>query len=122
MKWSVAIWVTLLLTGGCSNDPPKVAAVKPEEAKAALKSTLDAWKAGKPIDSLGSGNPPIVAQDMDWIQGKKLAAYEVVGDGTPQDANLRCEVKLTFESDPTVKKVFYIVGTSPKLTVFRAFE
>lgn len=107
---------------GCSTDPPKVAAVKPEEARAALKSTLDAWKAGKTIDSLSTENPPIVAQDMDWMQGKKLTSYEVVGDGTPQDANLRCEVKLTLAGDPTEKKVFYIVGTSPKLTVFRAFE
>lgn len=121
-KWSVAICVTLLITGGCSTDPPKVAAVKPEEARAALKTTLNAWKAGKPIDSLGSANPPIVAQDVDWMQGKKLTAFEVVGDGTPQDANLRCEVKLTLEGAKSDKKVFYIVGTSPRLTVFRAFE
>lgn len=88
---------------------------------AALKTTLDAWKAGETIDSLKTKTPPITAQDFDWMAGKKLTAYEVVGEGVPQDANLRVEVKLTI--DGSEKKVAYIVGTDPQLTVFRkAFD
>jgi methylthioribose-1-phosphate isomerase len=117
-----AICTALLLLAGCNTDPPKVAAVNPGEAMAALKTTLDAWKGGKSMESLGTASPPIVAQDIDWMQGKKLTSYEVVGDGIPQDANLRVEVKLTLEGEAKERKVFYIVGTSPKLTVFRAFE
>jgi hypothetical protein len=119
---SAAIVAALLWVAGCSSDPPNVAPVKPEAARAALKTTLEAWKAGKTADSLGSENPAIVAQDVDWLQGKKLTAYEVVGDGIPQDANLRVEVKLTLDGEAKEKKVFYIVGTDPKLTVFRALE
>lgn len=122
MSKSAAICAALLLVVGCSTDPPKVAPVNTEVAKAALKTTLEAWKSGNTIDSLGTGTPAIVAQDMDWISGKRLSSYEVVGDGTPQDANLRVEVKLTLAGDPAEKRVFYIVGTDPKVTVFRAFE
>jgi hypothetical protein len=111
----------ILLLAGCSSVPPVAAPVDPEKARAALRTTLDAWKAGKPIESLTSEGLPIVAQDFDWMQGKKLASYEVLGDGTPMDANLRVEVKLAFD-DGGDKKVAYIVGTSPKVTVFRAFE
>lgn len=119
---SAGFCAALLLVVGCSSDPPKAAAVNVDTAKAALKTTLDAWKAGNTIDSLGSGSPAIVAQDMDWMAGKKLSSYEVVGDGIPQDANLRVEVKLTLDGDSAEKRVFYIVGTDPKVTVFRAFE
>jgi hypothetical protein len=118
----VAVCAAVLLVVGCSSNGPVAAPVQPEQARAALRTTLDAWKAGKPIESLTTASPPIVAQDFDWIGGKKLTSYEVVGDGIPQDANLRCEVKLTLEGAASEKKVFYIVGTDPKITVFRAFE
>jgi hypothetical protein len=115
-------FAAILLVAGCSPGPQVAAKVDPEAARTALRTTLDAWKAGKPIEFLSAGSPSIVAQDFDWMQGKKLASYEVLGEGTPQDANLRVEVKLTLDGDTAAKKVAYIVGTSPKLTVFRAFE
>lgn len=114
--------VAIMVVTGCNNGPQVAAKVDPQAARAALTSTLDAWKAGKAIESLASASPPIVAQDFDWMQGKKLSKYEALGEGTPQDANLRVEVNLTLEGDANPKKVAYIIGTSPKLTVFRAFE
>jgi hypothetical protein len=59
------------------------------------------------------------------MAGAKLVDYELLGDGKAQDANLRIQVKLTL-SDPgqdkgksTEKTVWYVVGTSPSVTVFR---
>ena len=110
---------------GCSDGPARAAPVDPAKAKAALITALDAWKAGKPIDSLAKENPPIVAQDFDWMVNKKLAKYQVQGDGKAQDANLRVPVKLTIlngDGEPQDKSVVYIVGTDITLTVFRALE
>ncbi len=116
----LAMLVVFGLAVGCG-DRPVAAPVVPGKAREALRSALDAWKAGRPIDSLQQDNPPIVAQDFDWLAGAKLDAFELVGDGTPQDANLRVPVKLTLKGKPA-KTVHYIVGTDIKLTVFRAME
>ncbi|HEY2785195.1 MAG TPA: hypothetical protein VGJ05_09490 [Fimbriiglobus sp.] len=109
-----------LLAVGCG-DRPVAKSVEPEKAREALKTTLDAWKAGRPIKSLQSDTPPIVAQDFDWMAGAKLDAYEVLGEGTPMDANLKVPVKLTLKGQQP-KTVNYVVGTDIRLTVFRAME
>lgn len=114
----------LVALTGCSAGPPKAAPVEPEKALAALRTALDAWKAGKTPDSLGQANPPVVAQDLDWMAGAKLTDYKVLGEGTPEDANLRVRAQLTLvtQGRTATKTVTYIVGTDPKLTVFRAME
>jgi hypothetical protein len=119
LRIAVLVAATAVLVG-CTPGPKKAGPVVPDQARAALKTTLDAWKDGKAIDSLKSAEPSIVAQDMDWLAGKKLTSYEVLGDGVAQDANLRIDVNLTLEGSATPKKVAYIVGTYPLLTVFRA--
>ncbi|VTR95636.1 Uncharacterized protein OS=Singulisphaera acidiphila (strain ATCC BAA-1392 / DSM 18658 / VKM B-2454 / MOB10) GN=Sinac_4926 PE=4 SV=1 [Gemmata massiliana] len=118
--------VTLCLTVvGCSDGPRRAAPVEPDKALAALRSTLDVWKAGQKIESLGNENPPIVAQDFDWMAGAKLTEYKLLNDGTPEDANLRVQVQITVrdaQGRTATKTVTYVVGTDPKLTVFRALE
>lgn len=122
---AAAVAAAALALAGCTVGPPKAAPVEPEKARTALKTTLDAWKAGRAIDSLAGETPPIVAQDLDWMAGAKLTDYQVVDDGLAQDANLKIRVKLTVR-DPqgktAAKTVTYIVGTDPKVTVFRAME
>ncbi len=115
----------LLAAIGCGRGPGRAAPVEPEKARAALAAALDAWKAGRPIDSLRQESPPIVAQDFDWMAGAKLVSYELVGDGKPEDANLRIQVRLTVQGaqgKAAPKTVTYVVGTDPALTVFRALE
>ncbi len=110
---------------GCSSGPQTAAPVEPGRARAALAAALDAWKAGRPIDSLARDTPPVVAQDFDWMAGAKLEAYTLLDDGKAEDANLRVRVQLTVrpaQGGPTKKTVTYVVGTDPKLTVFRALE
>lgn len=116
----VGLVIAFAAIGGCG-DKPVAAPVNPEKARAALRTTLDAWKAGRPIESLSKDDPPIVAQDFDWMAGVKLDNYEVLGDGTPQDANLRISVKLSLKGKGQ-KTVTYIVGTDIKLTVFRSMD
>lgn len=107
---------------GCFN---KSQPVVPEKAREALRTALDAWKAGASMESLSTGSAEIIAQDIDWMQGQKLISYKVEGDGLPQDANLRVDVELELAGGTggsTKKRVSYIVGTAPHLTVFRSFD
>lgn len=114
-----------VLAVGCGSDGPRAAPVEPDKARAALVATLDLWKAGKKIEDAGTANPPVVAQDFDWMAGAKLTDYKVLGDGTSEDANLRVRVQLSVrdtQGRAITKTVHYVVGTDPKLTVFRAME
>ncbi len=71
------------------------------------------------------GSPSIVAQDLDWLGGAKLVAFQVSGDGKPIEANLYVPVDLTLKmpnGKQVKKKATYVVGTSPYLTVFRSLK
>lgn len=117
--------LAVVLLAGCSVGPKLAAPVEPDKARAALRTALDAWKAGKPIGSLAEASPPIVAQDFDWLAGAKLDDYAVLDEGKAEDANLKVRVRLAVRpaQGAAVKKtVTYVVGTDPKLTVFRAME
>ena len=70
----------------------------------------------------------MVVQDFDWASGTKLLDYQLIDQGKAEDANLRVRVKLTMSGgqpaakDPgktAEKTVWYLVTTSPKITVFR---
>lgn len=121
----LAALATMLLPG-CSN-PSLAHAVDAPQARDALKTALDGWKKGETPESLANSSPPMIVQDMEWASGAKLIDYELVGDGKALDANLSIQVKLTVSggaasktpAKPTEKKVWYMVGTSPKVTVFR---
>jgi hypothetical protein len=122
----VAACMGLLLTiffAGCSSAPPHP--VDPSYARESLKTALEQWKKGEEPKSLTTSSTPMTVQDFDWMAGAKLLDYQLVDDGTPKDANLHVQVKLTL-SDPAVdkgkaaeKKVWYVVTTSPSVTVFR---
>ena len=114
----LGIVVLALLAPGCSPGPQKAAAVDAEQARQALGTALDAWKAGKKPGDLKSGSPPITVQDLDWEGGAKLTSYELAGEGTLDNANLRIPVVLMIAGGQP-KEVSYVVGTSPSITVFR---
>ena len=121
----LALFSTAFSLSGCSPYPTKAAPVDEELALQTLTSFLEAWKGGRAIEELAREPVPVVGQDFDWMSGKQLLSYRISGSGIPQDANLRVEVELDLtdqsESKRT-KKVIYIVGTDPSLTVFRGFE
>lgn len=122
----LAVLATLLLPG--CGDPSRAHAVNEPSARDALKTALDGWKNGKTPASFAAASSPMIVQDFEWDSGARLLDYQLVDDGKPYDANLRVQVKLTVEgadakaapaTKKTEKTVWYLVGTSPKVTVFR---
>jgi hypothetical protein len=118
--WAAYLSLLLIVAAGCGGGPSHP--VDTGVARKTLVETLDRWKEGETPEDLQKSKPQIVVQDMDWLGGAELVAYEVVGDGEPIDANLLAKVKLTLkgkDGKTSVKTVSYLVGTSPALTVFR---
>jgi hypothetical protein len=106
---------------GCEG-APRAPRVNSDAARAALQTTLETWKSGRTPESLKTGSPAITAQDMDWESGQTLLDFQVLGPGQDDDANLRIPVELTLKDKggrENRKKVSYVVGTSPAVTVFR---
>ncbi len=120
---SAAVLMAMLgPSAGCSSMPQVAPPVEPQRAIRVLEAALTAWQSGSAITEVGESSEPVVVQDFDWLQGRALAGFQRLDEGVSQDANLRVEVQLSFADPPEDKKVAYIVGTGPKLTVFRAFE
>lgn len=110
-----------VVLSGCGEQ--RARPVNVELAKATLVDVLNHWKAGGTIDELRTSTPEIVVQELQWTNGRTLQDFSLVGDGRAEDANWFCEVELTLSSgasDPVKKKVTYVVGTDPVLTVFHA--
>jgi len=103
---------------------PRVAAVDPELARTTLVEVLEHWKQGGTIDELRNGTRPVVVQESHWSSGHVLQDFKILDDGRIEDANLFSEVELTLQApgggNAIKKKVTYVVGTHPVLTVFRA--
>lgn len=123
LTWTIVIALAAFVVG--CGDKPVAAPVEPEKARQALRTALGAWKGGQTIDSLAQATPPIIAQDFDWMAGAKLTEYQLLDDGQAEDANLRVKVKLSIrdkQGQAVTKTVVYVVGTDPKLTVFRGLD
>jgi hypothetical protein len=113
--------LAMFLTG-CSGGPSHP--VNPSIARESLKTALEQWKKGEGPRSLESSATPMTIQDFDWAAGSKLIDYQILDVGQAKDANLHVQVKLTLsdpkdKGKPAEKKVWYVVGTSPSVTVFR---
>jgi hypothetical protein len=115
--------ICTMMMCGCGGEP-RAAPVDLAVARVTLEDVMEHWKSGGKIDDLRNRKPEVVVQEALWSDGRKLLDYSLVGDGRPEDANWFCEVELTLESDggkePVKKKLTYVVGTDPVLTVFRA--
>jgi hypothetical protein len=119
--------LAFLLLPGCG-DPSRAHAVNEPTAREALKTALDGWKKGETPSSFATASSPMIVQDFEWQSGAKLIDYQLVDRGKPYDANLRIQVKLKLDGakgqaqipgKSAEKTVWYLVGTSPKVTVFR---
>lgn len=118
--------LNLLLTlclpcAGCSGKP-KIYEVRPDTARQTLVTALTGWKSGLTPEALRGLPEGIVVQDPDWQGGARLQDFALLSDGTPVGANLSVEVRLDLveKKNATVsRRVWYLVGTDPALTVFR---
>ncbi len=116
------IMVIVFVLSGCG--PVRARPVKVEVARQTLIKVLEHWQNGGTIEQLRTERPEIVAQEPLWSTDKKLVEYTLLDEGRAEDANWFCEVELSLSidgSDKLVKKkVTYVVGTDPVLTVFHA--
>jgi hypothetical protein len=125
-RWLAAGLVVLAAPplAGCWSSS-RAHAVDPPRAREALKTALEHWKLGQSPQSLSSAPTPITVQDFDWSGGARLIDYQLIDEGQAKDANLSIRVKLVLDSSkkgsskPTEKAVWYLVTTSPSVTVFR---
>ena len=119
----IAVLAALPMTGCWGSS--RAHAVDQPRAREALKTALDQWKGGQSPRSLESSPTPMTVQDFDWAGGARLIDYQVVDEGKARDANLSVKVKLVLDGagkapgKPVEKSVWYLVGTSPSVTVFR---
>lgn len=105
------------VAAGCGHSARNLS-LDPEKAKKSCTAFMDAWKGGKRIEDL---HPDIIGRDEAWEGDFKLVSYELQPE-TSDGTNLHIPVKLTMKN-PKGKEVketvTYVVGTSPKVTVFR---
>lgn len=110
-----------LALAGCSAGPQN-APVDAAKARETLRTALESWKRGEKVNQLQSASPPIYVIDTEWEAGAVLKDFKLVNDGTEQDANLVCPVRLTVRpasGGESTREVTFIVSTAPNLTVSR---
>lgn len=122
ISWAVLIAViAALLIGaaGCDGGARDLA-LDPDLARSSVRSFLDAWQRGGTADELNAADPQIVAGDPDFKAGKSLVAYRVLPEETDDGTNLHVSVELELKDGARVRKkrVTYVVGTSPVVTIF----
>ncbi len=120
-RFNGAICLALWLSAGCGYSTSRLAVNQPK-AREACSMFLTAWKEGKkPVDL----QPQIIGRDADWETGKKLESFEVLAEQGGDTSNLHLPVRLTLKDEKgreLKREVTYIVGTSPRISVFRADE
>jgi hypothetical protein len=117
-------WLLLLIglfspgCGGRDLPPP----ADPDQARAALRSALEAWKKGERPESLRDHNPPTYVADHDWSQGYQLERFEVSPKDQMSGLNLRCTVNLFLrdaEGNTWESQVVYLIETGSSVSIIR---
>jgi hypothetical protein len=116
--WTAGV---LLLAAGCGTGSSPQAADS-SQARTALQTALDAWKAGEKPEDLEKRSPPLHIKDVDWNGGFQLVGYEANTDGKLVGYDMNYPVNLELKSpkgDTVKKKAVYTVTTKPELIVSR---
>lgn len=123
LKKEIALYLVAVLvaiSSGCGSSQGPVADV--DQAHAAVKQTLEAWKSGKPADHANIGSPEIVFQDEDRQLGFRLINYKPGADVRQAGHSVYYPVELEMKSPRgriVKKQVIYSVSTGPILLVLR---
>lgn len=108
-----------LATMGCGSSEGRNLPLDMDLARDACKDFLEAWKSGDKAADLA---PAIIGKDEAWDAGEKLTDFEFLPNESDGGSNLHIPVRLTVKSPQgreSKLEVTYIVGTYPKVTVFR---
>lgn len=100
--------------GGGTSSPTEPPKIDPDQARKALETTLNAWKAGEAPGSLAKGEPPVQAFDSQWENGKKIEGFTIVGEDAGPPSAKMFNVTLKFTGAKAETKARYVVsGTDP---------
>ncbi len=120
VRWLyLSAWLIVVsLSVGCGYSAQNLS-LDQDQARQACETFLKAWQKGGTSKAL---EPEIVGTDEAWKAGMKLVSFEVLPDEFNDGTNLHMKVKLTLADDSgktSETNVTYVVGTSPRVTVFR---
>jgi hypothetical protein len=104
--------------GGNSLPPPADA----EQARAALRSALDAWKKGDKPDALNKLSPAVYVSDMDWRDGYGLQSFEVGAKDEQSGLSRRYIARLDLKhprGGQMQKYVTYMIDTQSVISIVR---
>jgi hypothetical protein len=117
----VASVLSMFLGCGPGNHQPPGPS-NPSEAKQALTAALDAWKRGESIDAFRKSQSAPNISDESWSAGKKLAGYELQGEGMVFGNDVRFRVNLQLEASGKRERALgvYVVSTQPVVSIIRS--
>ena len=113
----------LVIAAGCRGSGESAAETRynPEQARSALIAALDAWKKGE-ARALPKRNPPIRFVDDDFVEGLRLADYEIEEPDGPTGPHTDVNVILSLRDaggKVVRREARYQVATEPALAVLR---
>lgn len=114
-----ALMLSLGFGSGCGQSAQPADA---SQARQALRTVLDAWKAGGLPGDLGSRTPSIYVKDLDWNDGYRLVSYKPSDEGklAGYDMNYAVILELKSPKGKSVKKAaVYTITTRPECLVMR---
>ena len=112
-----ALFLTMLAAlAGCGGGSAPLPSAN--DARQALQTSLDAWKAGKPASSLAAEKPSIEFVDFEWKAGKALTEFSL-GQEAPGQGVQTLSATLTLKGEPGPKEVKYMVLGLEPMRIFR---
>lgn len=97
---------------GCGGNSRSSYIPKTPNARQALQTALDTWKAGTPHGPITSSKPAITVFEARWRDGKKLESFEIVEEVKDPD-HPQFKVKLQLTGEPEAMTVYHVVGIDP---------
>jgi hypothetical protein len=119
--WLVGCVAVLTPLGGC-NQGARSLMLDQDVARQSLETFLKSWQEGKAPADLKNATPAIIVGDADWEAGKKLVEYKRLPEEKSDGTNLHMVAELTLrraDGNLSKRKINYVVGTSPVITIFR---
>ena len=114
----------LLTIFGCGSRTHTEYVPASTQARSALEAALNAWKSGKPYETVADHRPPVQTFDARWQAGAKLASFEIVKefDEPDKSAPKKFVVKEQLAGGKAGEEsIFYVLGKDP-LLVFREVD
>ncbi len=114
----------VLTTFGCGSRSQSEYVPASTQARSALEAALNAWKSGKPYETVADHKPPVQTFDARWQAGAKLESFEILKelDEPDKSAPKKFVVKEQLAGGKAGEEsTFYVLGKDP-LHVFREVD